>query len=148
MMVNRVAYFLLPFFVAPLVAVAEEPLEESAAKLLTTPPVSSTALLETVLGLILVLGIIFVLAWLIKRTNRFQTSVNGEMKVIAGLALGPRERAVLLQVGEQQILVGVTTQHVQTLHVLETPIPVDSNKFKPINFADKLHQIIKQREQS
>jgi len=118
------------------------------AKTLTTPTLSSGAIVETLLGLILVLAIIILLAWLIKRTNRFQATANGEMKIIAGLPLGPRERAILLQVGEQQILVGVTAQHVQTLHILETPINTEKTKRTPIDFADKFQQILKQRSKS
>jgi len=127
---------------------AAESSENVMAKTLTTTPLSSTALVETFLGLLLVLAIIVILAWLIKRTNRFHATANGEMKIIAGLSLGPRERAVLLQVGEQQILVGVTAQHVQTLHILDTPIETQQTTFKPIDFADKFQQILKQRKKS
>lgn len=127
---------------------AAESSENEVAKTLTTTPLSSTALVETLLGLVFVLAIIVILAWLIKRTNRFQATANGEMKIIAGLALGPRERAVLLQVGEQQILVGVTAQQVQTLHILDTPIKTEQATLKPIDFADKFQQILKQRKKS
>ena len=127
---------------------AAESNDKVMAKTLTTPPLSSTALVETLLGLLLVLAIIILLAWLIKRTNRFQTTANGEIRIIAGLALGPRERAVLLQVGEQQILVGVTAQQVQTLHILETPINVEQRHLKPIDFADKFQQIMGKRKKS
>jgi len=127
---------------------AAESNENEAAKTLTTTPLSSAALVETLLGLVFVLAIIVILAWLIKRTNRFQATANGEMKIIAGLALGARERAVLLQVGEQQILVGVTAQQVQTLHILDTPIKTEQAKLKPIDFADKFQQILKQRKKS
>ncbi|OUR64994.1 flagellar biosynthetic protein FliO [Methylophaga sp. 42_25_T18] len=127
---------------------AAETSDAITAKTLTTPTLSSGAIVETLLGLTLVLAIIILLAWLIKRTNRFQATANGEMKIIAGLPLGPRERAILLQVGEQQILVGVTAQHVQTLHILETPINTEQTKRTPIDFADKFQQILKQRSKS
>jgi len=127
---------------------AAESSENVTAKTLTTTPLSSTALVETLLGLLLVLAIIVILAWLIKRTNRFHATANGEMKIIAGLSLGPRERAVLLQVGEQQILVGVTAQQVQTLHILDTPIKTEQTTLKPIDFADKFQQILRQRKKS
>lgn len=122
-----------------------------AAKTLTTPPVTTSALLETILGLFIVLACIAFLAWLLRRTGRFQSSANGEMKIITSLALGPRERAVLLQVGEQQILVGVTAQSVQTLHILDTPIstiPTKANSSTHSNFAEKLQQMMQQRTKS
>ncbi len=118
----------------------------STAKTLTTSPVTSAALLETVLGLGLVLGIIAILAWLIKRTGRFQTTANGEIKMIAGLSLGPRERAVLLEVGGDKILVGVTAHQIQTLHVLgkttTTSPPQQQDKYG--QFDHQLRHILKQ----
>ena len=146
-MVFRVLFSLLTMTLSTL-SLAAESAANNTAKTLTTPPLTSGAIVETLLGLLLVLGIIVLLAWLIKRTNRFQATANGEMKIIAGLSLGPRERAVLLQVGEQQILVGVTPQQVQTLHILETPISTAQSKSMPIDFADKFQQILKQRSKS
>lgn len=90
----------------------------SAGKTMTHSPMSSTALIETLLGLGTVLAIIVLLAWLIRRTGRFQGSANGEIKMIAGLPLGTRERAVLLEVSGERILVGVTPQQIRTLHIL------------------------------
>ena len=119
----------------------------AAVKTLTSSPLSSTALLETLLGLGLVLGLIAVLAWLIKRTGRFQSTANGEIKMIASLSLGPRERAVLLEVGDEKILVGVTTQQIQTLHILgqsaDNP-PQQSDKYG--QFDQQLQHIIKQEQ--
>jgi flagellar protein FliO/FliZ len=42
--------------------------------------------------------------------------------VIADIPLGQKERAVLLKVGQTQILVGVAPGQVNTLHVLTEPI--------------------------
>ena len=119
----------------------------AAVKTLTTSPLSSTALLETLLGLGLVLGLIAVLAWLIKRTGRFQATANGEIKIMASLSLGPRERAVLLEVGDEKILVGVTAQQIQTLHILGKTAdnsPQQSDKYG--QFDQQLQHIIKQEK--
>ncbi len=115
-------------------------------KTLSNSPVSGSALLQTFGGLLLVLAIIAFLAWLLRRTGQFNSAANGEMKIIASLSLGSREKAVLLQVGEQQILVGVTAQQVQTLHVLEHAINTKTNPDSSLpSFADKLQQMMKQR---
>ena len=130
------------------VAVAAPDSDKTAVvKTLTTSPLSSTALLETLLGLGLVLGLIAVLAWFIKRTGRFQATANGEIKIVATLSLGPRERAVLLEVGDEKILVGVTTQQIQTLHILGQAAdnsPQQSDKYG--QFEQQLQHIIKQEK--
>lgn len=114
-------------------------------KTLSGSPLNSSALLETLGGLLLVLAIIAFLAWLLRRTGQFNSAANGEMKIIAALSLGSREKAVLLQVGEQQILVGVTPQHIHSLHILENNIATNT-KAKTVSsgFADKLQQMMKQ----
>ncbi len=69
-------------------------------------PLSSPYLLKLTGGLLLVVAVIFVLAWLVKKFNLNQQSQNGLIKIIAGLSIGTRDRIVLLQIGEEQILIG------------------------------------------
>jgi len=123
--------------------------EQSSAHALSSPPVTTGVLIETLLGLILVLSIIAVLAWLLRGTGRFQFSTNSDLKIISSIALGPRERAVLLQVGEKQILVGVTAQQIQTLHTLESNIESNNNNQSTASgFAEKLQKVLQQKGQS
>ena len=72
-----------------------------------------------------VLALIGLLSWLLRRSGHFQSGVSGSMKVLGGISMGARERVVLLQVGEQQLVLGVAPGRVQTLHVLDKPIPVE-----------------------
>ena len=132
----------------PNLAFAADNVEHTTSKLLTTPPVTTGALLETLLGLFLVLICIAFLAWLLRRTGRFNATANGQMKIIAGLSMGPRERVILLQVGEKQILVGVTAQQIQTLHVLEQNIDTSNSNSSSSTFSEKFQQIMQQRSQS
>lgn len=115
---------------------------------LSSSPVTTGVLLETLLGLILVLVIIAFLAWLLRKSGQFQSSSSGDLFIISSLALGPRERAVLLQVGDQQLLVGVTSQNIQILHVLDKNI--ESNKSTKVTprFAERLQQMMQQRGES
>ena len=143
----RISYFFSLFLWANVSFSAEK----VASKMLTSTPVTTGALLQTLLGLILVVSIIAFLAWLLRRTGRFQMSANGELKIIASLALGPRERAVLLQVGKQQLLVGITTQQIRTLHILDENVSTEPKRSEKISssFAEKLQHIMQQRgEQS
>jgi flagellar protein FliO/FliZ len=118
--------------------------EQSTATTLSASPIGAGALFETLLGLILVLSLIVFLAWLLRRTGRFQMTANGEMKIIASIALGPRERAVLLQVGEQQLVVGVTAQQINTLHILEKNVTSDKSEDISAGFASKLNNMMQQ----
>ncbi len=115
-----------------------------SARTLTESPLSAVNLMQTLLGLLLVLACIVLVAWLLKRSNSFHSAASGKLKVIAGLPLGTRERAVLIQVGDEQLLLGVTPQQINLLHKLDTPLNTD-NVGQTSDFAGKLRQIMQQR---
>lgn len=89
----------------------------------TTPAIPGPAsVLSVGTGLILVIGAILVTGWLYSRTQKLRGGPNDLIRVVASQPLGTRERVVLLQVADQQLLVGMTSTHVQTLHVFDEPV--------------------------
>ena len=85
-------------------------------------PTSAGSLLQVTFSLALVLAAVFVAAWLVRKFKGFGRFGGGAIRIVADTALGPKERAVVIQVGEQQLLLGVTQQQVNLLHVLPTPV--------------------------
>ncbi len=86
--------------------------------------VPGDGLLRLALGLLAVLAAIGASAWLFRRLGRWPAAA-GALRVLGGLSLGARERVVLVQVGETQLLLGVAPGRVQTLHVLARPVALD-----------------------
>ncbi len=80
---------------------------------------SSHYLMQLISGMIVVLLSIVVLAWFAKRMNRFKTSSDGALHILGGISMGARERVVLVQIGEEQLLLGVAPGRINTLHVLK-----------------------------
>ncbi|MBA4501053.1 flagellar biosynthetic protein FliO [Marinobacterium marinum] len=103
-------------------------------------PLSWGSLLQLGLGLLLVVGLIMLLGWLVKRVNGAAASGQG-MKVLAALPMGPRERAVLVQVGQEQLLLGVAPGRVSLLKHFDAPV-VDSEAVRGAAFADRLQQVL------
>lgn len=85
-------------------------------------PLTTGSLIQVTAGLLVVVLTIFALAWFLRRYGRFSSSANGALKVVGGLSVGPRERVVLLQIKDRQLLVGVAPGRVQMLHELEEPV--------------------------
>lgn len=87
------------------------------------PPAAGGGLVQVIFGLIAVLALLLVSAWLLKRYGGRLPGAGGggALRVLGGVSLGARERAVLLQVGDKQLLVGVAPGRVQTLYVLDSP---------------------------
>lgn len=109
--------------------------------------VDPNALLRLTLALGVVLAVIVALAWLLRRMARFNRSVNGQLRILGGLAVGNRERIVLVQVGRAQLLVGVAPGRVQTLHVLDEPVETPQTASaagdgRSVSFAKRLRAML------
>ncbi len=111
-------------------------------------PISSPYLMKLTGGLLLVVAIIFVLAWLVKKFNLNQQSQNGLIRIVAGLTIGTRDRIVLLQVGDEQILLGLTPGRIEKLHTLTEPVEAPEAGLAPASFAAKLNRLMNDREAS
>jgi flagellar protein FliO/FliZ len=83
------------------------------------PGVGTESFVQGLIGLVVVVGVIVGAAWLLRRFNVVGTTGGaGGMKIVAGLSIGPRERILLLEIGEHWIVVGVTATQMRTLHTL------------------------------
>jgi len=108
--------------------------ESAATATKVAEPSQMTAAASMLGGLILVLLLIFALAYLLRRFNLVPTN-HSVLKTLAVTSLGQKERLVLVQVGEQQYLLGVSGQQVNLIDKLAEPIQIES-----VSFADKLRQ--------
>ncbi|WP_426417582.1 flagellar biosynthetic protein FliO [Aestuariirhabdus sp. LZHN29] len=114
----------------------------------TAPEVMSAAsLMQVAGGLLLVVAIIFVISWLMRRVNGVNTGHGGKMKVLAGIALGARDRLVLVQVGDKQILLGASPGRINTLHVFDEPVIAPGEQSSG-DFASKLQEIVQRGSSS
>ncbi len=119
-MKNVTAGLALLFAAAPLHA------SEGAGERLVEP-FAGGQVAEIVVGLFVVLFIIGVVAWLVRRVPGLSVSSDGRVKVVSGVSVGQRERILLVEIGDQQLLVGVAPGRVETLHVLEQPLAPDES---------------------
>ena len=92
-------------------------------------------LLQVVGSFVLVICVLLAVLFLLKRFNGAGSSRSGQMRVIASLGLGQRERAVLIEVGNEQFLVGVAPGSVNMLHALPNPVRPATESAKP-SFTD------------
>ena len=106
----------LLFSVSSSIASAAE--EKTGTTPMTVPEMSGGLFMETFLGLLLVLGLIVALGWFMKRFGRLPTAGKGLINILGGVSLGPRERAVLIEVEGVKLVVGVAPGRVSALHVL------------------------------
>lgn len=83
----------------------------------------NTAYLFQVFGsLLVVFGCIFGLIFVLKKLNGLPVGQKAPIHVLGSVRVGSREKIVLIEAGEQQLLVGVATGNIRTLHTFDQPI--------------------------
>jgi len=144
--VKKVLGSLLAFALAlPFSVLAAEPV--TTATVAAAPAVSNGVagqLTQLVFGLLLVLGLIFFLAWLLRRVQQAGPAGKGQViELIGSRALGPRDRLMLVQVGNEQILLGLSPGTITALHVLKEPVQVPGGTEKATpEFAQHLLKML------
>ena len=100
---------LLPGVLAPGVAIAADAAEIAP---------DGAGLLRATLGLALVLALIFAVGWMMPRLAPARGGAHGPLRIVGTQALGARERVVVVEVGEQWLVVGVAPGSVRGLATL------------------------------
>jgi flagellar protein FliO/FliZ len=84
-----------------------------------------------ILSLLMVLALIIISALVLKRFNFAQQNTS-QLNVVASLSLGAKERLVIVQVAEQQLVLGVTAQQITLIDSLDEPIVTATESSLPI----------------
>lgn len=130
---------LLP--IALLAALPVQAAEQAAA------PASAGSLMQVLVGLVVVLALMAGGAWMLKRMGMAGTGGNAVAKVVGGVSVGNRERVIVVEVGDQWIVVGVAPGRVNALSTMprQETMPVATGADDSKNFAAWLKQTIDKR---
>ena len=94
----------------------------------TATPELGASVLQMMFGLAVVIALLFASLWLIRRLCAPRGG-GAAIKVLGAAAVGPRERVVLVEIGEQVLVLGVAPGSVTRLHDMkrsELPLPADT----------------------
>ena len=106
-------------------------------------------MLQVLLGLAVVLGMVFVAAWAMRRLNPNVATGSSALRIVAGTAVGNRERVLVLEVNDSWLVVGVAPGRVCGIHSMPRPenvpaVPKSATGI-PGGFAGWLKQTIERR---
>ncbi|MGL5947518.1 MAG: flagellar biosynthetic protein FliO [Aeromonas sp.] len=88
---------------------------------------ASVDMSQWLLSMLLIIGLIVALAWLMKKTKLANALGGAHIKVLATVPLGAKERLLLVDVGGEQVLLGVTAQQITALHTCALPASAKAN---------------------
>jgi flagellar protein FliO/FliZ len=82
------------------------------------PALGVGAVLQTVVGLLVVIGLVFACAWLARRFGLQPGSRGGLVKTIGGASLGGKERVAVVEIGDTWLVLGTAPGNVRLLHTM------------------------------
>ena len=114
------------------------------------PGPSTGSLLQTIFALVLVLALLAALAWAAKRYGPRVAGNSANLRMIGALNIGGRERIMVIEVGDQWIVVGASPGRVNALATMPKGDAASSATLaahtpSASNFADWLKQTIDKR---
>jgi len=107
-----------------------------------------TDFLTSFLFLAIIVILIFLMAWLFKRSGLSPGAGNQVIKIVSAVHLGQKEKIALIEVGNQQLLIGISPGNIQKLMILDNPVKVDekSTKINTIPFSTQLFNSLKKEK--
>ncbi|CAM2340461.1 flagellar biosynthetic protein FliO [Burkholderia vietnamiensis] len=82
------------------------------------PSLGVGAVLQTLVGLAVVIGLVFGCAWLARRFGFQPARRGGPLKVVSSVGLGAKESATIVEIGDTWLVLGVAPGNVRLLHTL------------------------------
>ncbi len=125
----------------PVAALAAAPATAPATGAASTAGAAATGFVTVAFSLLLILAVIVGLAWVATRLRLTPRAASTGLKVLADVAVGAKERVVLLKVGDGQALVGVGADGVRSLVLLERPVELPPES-APGAFAERLRTLM------
>lgn len=98
---------------------------------------ASPGLAGAFFALLLVVALIVALAWLLRKMPGLGLRSAPGLQLVASLAVGAKERLVVVSVGREQLLLGVGSNGIHNLYHLSEPLPMPVPTTAP-TFADLL----------
>ncbi len=113
-------------------------LAETTQKVPVVPEslIVADSMAKMITGLLLVLGIIIVGTWMLKRFSIIPTISSSHLKIVAATGVGQRERVVIVEVGETWLVLGVAPGQVTRLHTMEKSLLETAGKAPKRNASE------------
>ncbi|HEY3596539.1 MAG TPA: flagellar biosynthetic protein FliO [Paraburkholderia sp.] len=87
------------------------------------PSLGAGAVLQTLVALIVVIGLVFGCAWLARRLGLQPSQRGGIVKTIGGTSLGGKERVAVVEVGDRWLVLGAAPGNVRLLYAMPAGNP-------------------------
>jgi flagellar protein FliO/FliZ len=103
-------------------------------------PVAGQSIMQMLGGLLAVLALFVAFVWVMRQLQGKLPGTSTRMRIESTLALGNREKLVIVSVDQQRLLLGVTAQQITCLQ----PLPADdSQSERATEFSQRMQALLK-----
>lgn len=124
---------LLLFLPATLMAEPEEPIS----------PVSELDLFQVVMPMLMVVSLIFVLAWLVKRFNPKLPAMGKDIELLSSAPVSNQSRLSLVRVAGKDLLIGITPTNITLLKDFDAPVVDRTNVKGQADLAEQFKKLLR-----
>jgi len=117
------------------ISIADNSYAAEAGRAVISPLVT---LGKLAVALVIVLAVFWLFARVMRQVQNFQGDMHQGLKIVGALSVGQRERVLVVQAGEEQLVLGVTSTQINTLHVLQKPLQNATDTSPQGDFRSKL----------
>lgn len=105
-------------------------------------------MVQAFFGLLVILGLLALAAYLMRRMNGGRPFGSGPLKLVGGIAVGNRERIIVVEVGDSWLVVGIAPGQMRTLHTLaKGELPADADPGMTVPFSHWLQQMMTRKNE-
>ncbi|MDB3936274.1 flagellar biosynthetic protein FliO [Granulosicoccus sp.] len=126
-------------------SIVQSAFAEESGRVVVNPLVT---LGKLALALLVVLSVFWLFARVMRQVQGFQGGVPQGLKVVSALSVGQRERVLVVQAGDTQLVIGVTSTQINTLHILDEPLTQHMPQAQQGDFKSKLSAALKRQVSS
>lgn len=109
----------------------------------TSVPIGGGEILSMGVSMLLVVAVVIGLGCLYSRLRLNGGGRSDVIQIVASRGLGPKERLLLVQVGDQQLLLGMTSAQLSKLHSFDAPLEASAPVAETTGFADRLRAAVR-----
>lgn len=118
--------------------------DDAPSRVPPTPIVDASEIAGLGISLIVVIAAILIVGWMYSRLRVGGGSGGDIINVVATRPLGPKERLMVIEIADQQLLVGMTASQLQTLHIFDEPVATRPTLADQSGFAGRLRSAIRE----